>query len=84
MDARARYSNRQQSGKEIIMALFSLDSGLTGSRSITSSFFAPVAAFLVGVSSRWQAYRDLQALGQVPFEVMKDVGFPGAERMNDL
>jgi hypothetical protein len=65
------------------MALFSLDSGYTGARSSSSLFLSSLTELLAGLSSRWRAHRDLQSLGHVPFEVMKDVGFPGAERMNE-
>ena len=65
------------------MALFSLDAGHTGSRSLLGSYISPVTTLLGGLASRWRAYRDLQALDDVPFDVMKDVGFPGAERMNE-
>lgn len=65
------------------MALFSLDSGFAGSRSIGGSFLSSFGSVLQGFARRWRAYRELQSLDHVPFEVMKDVGFPGAERMND-
>jgi hypothetical protein len=65
------------------MALFSSETGYTGSPSIRGSFLVPVASLFQGFASRWRAFRDLQSLDHVPFEVMKDVGFPGAERMND-
>lgn len=65
------------------MALSSLDSGFSGSRSIGGTFLASFGTVFLGFARRWRAYRELQSLDHVPFEVMKDVGFPGAERMNE-
>jgi hypothetical protein len=65
------------------MALSSLETGYTGSDGAQHTARAYIATFLQGVSNRWRAHRQLLSLETVPFDVMKDVGFPGAERMNE-
>ncbi|MCV3764446.1 hypothetical protein [Rhizobium sp. TRM95796] len=65
------------------MALSSLETGFTGSHGALHRARAFAASFLYGISERWRARQDLLSLENVPFDVMKDVGFPGAERMNE-
>lgn len=43
----------------------------------------PPTGLIERIRSRWQEYRLVQTVESVPFEVMKDVGFPAAERQND-
>ena len=42
-------------------------------------------ANLIGlVGRRWQEYRLMRAIESVPYDVMKDVGFPAAERTHEM
>jgi hypothetical protein len=36
------------------------------------------------VSARWREYRLMRQIESVPYDVMKDVGFPAAERKNEM
>ena len=44
----------------------------------------PHSGFLSFIRSRWAEYRLIRTMECVPYDVMKDVGFPAAERANDM
>lgn len=43
----------------------------------------PQSGFLTFIRSQWAEYRLMRSIESVPYDVMKDVGFPAAERAND-
>lgn len=44
----------------------------------------PHQGFISFIRSRWADYRLMRSLESVPYDVMKDVGFPAAERANEM
>lgn len=44
----------------------------------------PHRGFISFLRSRWADYRLVRSIESVPFDVMKDVGFPAAERADDM
>lgn len=44
----------------------------------------PHSGFLSFIRSKWAEYRLMRSIESVPYDVMKDVGFPAAERANDM
>ena len=43
----------------------------------------PQPGFISYVLSKWQDYKLMRNIESVPYDVMKDVGFPAAERTNE-
>lgn len=43
----------------------------------------PHGGFISFIRSRWADYRLMRSIESVPYDVMKDVGFPAAERANE-
>jgi hypothetical protein len=43
----------------------------------------PHDGFLSLIRSKWADYRLMRSIESVPYDVMKDVGFPAAERANE-
>lgn len=41
-------------------------------------------AFISAIRSRWEDYRLMRSLESVPYDVMKDVGFPAPEHKNEM
>ena len=41
-------------------------------------------SFVTTLRNRWQDYRLMRSLEAVPFEVMKDVGYPAVVRANEM
>jgi hypothetical protein len=44
----------------------------------------PHHGFISYIRSRWADYRLMRSIESVPYDVMKDVGFPAAERTNEM
>jgi hypothetical protein len=44
----------------------------------------PHRGFLAFIRNRWTDYRLMRSMESVPYEVMKDIGFPAAERAHDM
>ena len=44
----------------------------------------PQTGFISYIRSKWQEYRLMRTIESVPYDVMKDVGFPAAERANEM
>jgi hypothetical protein len=42
----------------------------------------PRPSLLTALRRKWNEHRLLQAMQSMPFDAMKDVGFPAAERMD--
>lgn len=43
----------------------------------------PQPGFISYVRSKWQEHQLMRSIESVPYDVMKDVGFPAAERANE-
>jgi len=54
---------------------------ITGQYSGTSR---PHSGFISYIRSKWQEYQLMRTIESVPYDVMKDVGFPAAERANEM
>ena len=44
----------------------------------------PYHGFISFIRSKWAEYRLMRSIESVPYDVMKDVGFPAAERTNEM
>jgi len=44
----------------------------------------PPSGFIAYLRSKWNEHRLMRSIEAVPYEVMKDVGYPAAERKNAM
>jgi hypothetical protein len=64
------------------MSISSFESGhYSGPASRHSS---GISGFIAFISAKWSEYRLMRSIESVPYDVMKDVGFPAAERANEM
>lgn len=64
------------------MSISSFETGhYSGSASRQSFGLSGIIAF---VSAKWHEYRLMRSIESVPQDVMKDVGYPAAERAHDM
>lgn len=64
------------------MSISSFDSHYTGGHSPRLSLsLSGIVAF---IGAKWSEYRLMRSIESVPYDVMKDVGFPAAERTNEM
>lgn len=63
------------------MSISSFDSHYSGHSS--PSFFS-LSGIIAFIGAKWHEYRLMRSIEAVPYEVMKDVGFPAAERTDEM
>lgn len=57
---------------------------MTGRNSGTPRSQFGFISFISFIRSKWQEHQLMRSIESVPYDVMKDVGFPGAERTNEM
>lgn len=67
------------------MSISSFGTDLYPSGSSTGSKHTSAFSGVIGfVSARWREHRLMRQIESVPYDVMKDVGFPAAERADEI
>lgn len=64
------------------MSISSFETGHFSGSACRHSF--GLSGIIALVSTKWQEYRLMRAIESVPQDVMKDVGYPAAERANEM
>lgn len=64
------------------MSILSFETGHFSGSASRHSFGLSVIIALV--STKWQEYRVMRSIESIPQDVMKDVGYPAAERAHEM